>query len=68
MTTHVDDVTTHVGLVIDGDVEAGGAGSYQVTNPARPAEEVLRAPSTSPGQLDRAVAAARRAQPAWARR
>ncbi|HEX4176244.1 MAG TPA: aldehyde dehydrogenase family protein [Acidimicrobiales bacterium] len=68
MTTHVDDVTTHVGLVIDGDLEAGGAGSYQVTNPARPAEVVLRAPSTSPGQLDRAVAAARRAQFAWARR
>jgi acyl-CoA reductase-like NAD-dependent aldehyde dehydrogenase len=68
MTTDVEDVTTHVGLVIDGDVEAGGAGSYPVTNPARPAEVVLAAPSTSPEQLDRAVAAARRSQPAWARR
>ena len=68
MTTHVDDITTHVGLVIDGDVEAGDAGSYQVTNPARPAEVVLEAPSTSPAQLDRAVAAARRTQPAWATR
>ena len=66
MTTHVEDVTTRVGLVIDGDVEAGGAGSYPVTNPARPAEVVLEAPATSPEQLDRAVAAARRAQPAWA--
>ncbi len=66
MTTHVEDVTTHVGLVIDGDVEAGGAGSYPVTNPARPAEVVLEAPSTSPEQLDRAVAAAQRAQPTWA--
>ena len=66
MTTHVEDVTTDVGLVIDGDVEAGGAGSYPVTNPARPAEVVLEAPSTSPEQLDRAVAAARRAQPTWA--
>ena len=66
MTTQVEDVTTHVGLVIDGGVEAGGAGRYPVTNPARPAEVVLEAPSTSPDQLDRAVAAARRAQPAWA--
>ena len=68
MTTHVDDITTHVGLVIYGDVEAGDAGSYQVTNPARPAEVVLEAPSTSPAQLDRALAAARRTQPAWATR
>ncbi|HUO47195.1 MAG TPA: aldehyde dehydrogenase family protein, partial [Acidimicrobiales bacterium] len=37
-----------------------------VTNPVRPAEVVLEAPSASPGQLDRAVAAARRAQGAWA--
>ncbi len=66
MTTHVEDVTTRVGLLIDGDVVAGGAGTYPVTNPARPAEVVLDAPSTSPGQLDLAVAAARRSQPAWA--
>jgi acyl-CoA reductase-like NAD-dependent aldehyde dehydrogenase len=67
VTTHIEDVTTRVGLLIDGDVVAG-AGSYPVTNPARPAEVVLEAPSTSPEQLDRAVAAARRAQPAWAAR
>ena len=41
-------------------------GTYPVTNPARPAEVVLEAPATSPEQLDRAVAAARRSQPAWA--
>ena len=66
MTTHVDEVTTRVGLVIDGDVVAGGGGTYPVTNPARPAEVVLDAPSTSPAQLDQAVAAARRSQRAWA--
>jgi acyl-CoA reductase-like NAD-dependent aldehyde dehydrogenase len=66
MTTHVEDVMTGVGLLIDGAVEAGGNGSYPVTNPARPAEVVLEAPSTSPAQLDRAVEAARRSQPAWA--
>jgi acyl-CoA reductase-like NAD-dependent aldehyde dehydrogenase len=65
MTTHAEDVTTRVGLLIDGDVERGD-GTYPVTNPARPAEVVLDAPATSPAQLDRAVAAARRAQPAWA--
>ena len=37
-----------------------------MTNPARPAEVVLDAPSTSPAQLDLAVAAARRSQRAWA--
>jgi acyl-CoA reductase-like NAD-dependent aldehyde dehydrogenase len=66
MTTHVDDVLTGVGLLIDGDVVAGGLGTYRVTNPARPSEVVLEAPSTSPEQLDAAVSAARRAQPAWA--
>jgi acyl-CoA reductase-like NAD-dependent aldehyde dehydrogenase len=65
MTTHAEDVTTRVGLLIDGDVE-GGDGTYPVTNPARPAEVVLDAPVTSPAQLDRAVASARRAQPDWA--
>ena len=59
MTTHVDDVTTRVGLVIDGDVVAGGGGTYPVTNPARPAEVVFDAPSTSPAQLDLAVGARR---------
>ncbi len=66
MTTHVDDVITRVGLLIDGDVVAGGEGTYPVTNPARPAEVVLDAPSTSPAQLDLAVAAARRSQRGWA--
>ncbi len=66
MTTHVEDVATRVGLLIDGDVVAGGQGTYPVTNPARPSEIVLDAPSTSPAQLDLAVAAARRSQPAWA--
>jgi acyl-CoA reductase-like NAD-dependent aldehyde dehydrogenase len=55
-----------IGLVIDGGVVPGGAGTYPVTNPVRPAEVVLAAPSASPDQLDAAVAAARRAQPAWA--
>ena len=66
MTTQIEDVIDPVGLLIDGDVVAGGEGTYPVTNPARPAEVVLDAPSTSPAQLDLAVAAARRSQPAWA--
>ena len=67
MTTHVD-VTTGVGLLIDGTVVPGAGGTYPVTNPVRPAEVVLDAPATSPAQLDRAVDAARRSQPAWAAR
>ena len=55
-----------IGLVIDGGVVRGGAGSYEVTNPVRPAEVVFDAPSATPAQLDDAVAAARRAQGAWA--
>jgi acyl-CoA reductase-like NAD-dependent aldehyde dehydrogenase len=66
LTTHVHDVTTGVGLLIDGAPEPGAAGTYEVTNPARPSEVVLLAPATSPEQLDRAVEAARRSQPAWA--
>jgi acyl-CoA reductase-like NAD-dependent aldehyde dehydrogenase len=66
MTTHVKDVTTRVGLVIDGGTEAGGAGTYPVTNPARPSEVVFQAPATSSEQLDRAVEGSRRSQPAWA--
>jgi acyl-CoA reductase-like NAD-dependent aldehyde dehydrogenase len=66
MSTRVEDVTTHVGLVIDGGTEAGGAGTYPVTNPARPSEVVFDAPTTSPEQLDRAVEGSRRSQPAWA--
>ncbi len=66
MTTHVEEVTTGLGLLIDGGIVPGAAGTYPVTNPARPAEVVLRAPATSPEQLDGAVGAARRSQPAWA--
>jgi acyl-CoA reductase-like NAD-dependent aldehyde dehydrogenase len=66
MTTQVEDLTTRVGLLVGGEVVRGGAGSYPVTNPARPSEVVLDAPATSPAQLDAAVAAARRSQPAWA--
>jgi len=65
MTTHVD-VTTGVGLVIDGTVVPGAGGTYPVTNPVRPAQVVLDAPATSPAQLDGAVDAARRSQRAWA--
>lgn len=55
-----------LGLVIDGAVVAGEAGTYPVTNPVRPSEVVLEAPAASPAQLDAAVAAARRAQAPWA--
>jgi acyl-CoA reductase-like NAD-dependent aldehyde dehydrogenase len=68
MTTYVDNVSTCVGLLIDGEVVAGDEGTYPVTNPARPSEVVLQAPSTSPAQLDLAVAAAGRTQRAWAAR
>jgi acyl-CoA reductase-like NAD-dependent aldehyde dehydrogenase len=68
MTTQTEDVITGVGLLIDGEVVAGGAGTYPVTNPARPQEVVLLAPSSTPAQLDLAVAAARRAQRGWAAR
>ncbi len=55
-----------IGLVIDGEVVPGEAGTYPVTNPVRPAEVVLDGPSASTAQIDRAVAAARRAAPGWA--
>ncbi len=55
-----------IGLVIDGEVVPGDAGTYPVTNPVRPAEVVLDGPSASTAQVDRAVAAARRAAPGWA--
>ena len=55
-----------IGLVIDGGVVAGEAGTYPVTNPVRPAEVVFEAPSASAGQVDRAVASARAAAPTWA--
>jgi acyl-CoA reductase-like NAD-dependent aldehyde dehydrogenase len=57
-----------LGLVIDGEVVAGEAGSYPVHNPVRPAEVVLEAPAASTGQLEAAVAAARAAFGPWAAR
>jgi acyl-CoA reductase-like NAD-dependent aldehyde dehydrogenase len=65
MTTDADH-RAHIGLLIDGEVVPGDAGSYPVTNPARPSEVVFDAPAASSGQLDRAVAAARRAFGTWA--
>jgi acyl-CoA reductase-like NAD-dependent aldehyde dehydrogenase len=53
-------------LVIGGRTVPGAEGTYAVTNPARPGEVVLEAPSASHDQLDQAVGAARAAQPAWA--
>src|SRR5580698_6845864 len=66
MTTQINGLVTGVGLLIDGDIVGGAAGTYPVTNPARPSEVVLEAPGTTPAQLDLAVAAARRSQRAWA--
>lgn len=53
-------------VVIDGSPVEGAAGTYPVHNPVRPAEVVLHAPACDTDQLERAVAAARRAHPAWA--
>ena len=52
-------------LTIDGEPQAGAAGSYPVHNPARPAEIVGQAPAADRAQLDAAVTAARRAAPGW---
>jgi acyl-CoA reductase-like NAD-dependent aldehyde dehydrogenase len=52
-------------LTIGGEQQTGGAGSYPVHNPARPAEIVGHAPAADTGQLDAAVAAARRAAAGW---
>jgi acyl-CoA reductase-like NAD-dependent aldehyde dehydrogenase len=54
-------------IVVGGEQVDGGDGVYAVHNPARPAEVVGHAPIASDEQLDAAVAAARRAAPAWAR-
>lgn len=53
-------------LVIGGRAVPGDEGTYPVTNPARPHEVVLHAPSASLDQLDQAVGAARAAQKSWA--
>jgi acyl-CoA reductase-like NAD-dependent aldehyde dehydrogenase len=68
MGREMHDVTAGMGLVIDGAVVPGASGTYPVTNPARPAEVVFDAPAASAGQLDQAVAAARRSFPGWAAR
>jgi acyl-CoA reductase-like NAD-dependent aldehyde dehydrogenase len=60
------DTAVNVGLVIDGVEVPGEEGTYPVLNPIRPDEVVLEAPRASVRQVDAAVAAARRAQPAWA--
>lgn len=52
-------------LIIDGKRVPGAEGTYPIHNPARPDEIVHEAPASSMGQLDDAVAAARRAAPAW---
>jgi acyl-CoA reductase-like NAD-dependent aldehyde dehydrogenase len=57
--------TVTASLVIDGKPHEGAAGSYDVFNPARPAELVGHAPAADLAQLDLAVAAARRAFPEW---
>jgi acyl-CoA reductase-like NAD-dependent aldehyde dehydrogenase len=55
-----------VSLAIGAAMVTGDEGTYPVTNPAHPDEVVLDAPAASLDQLDRAVAAARAAQPLWA--
>lgn len=52
-------------LTIDGRAVAGDDGTYDVHNPARPAELVGQAPAASLAQLESAVASARRAAPGW---
>ncbi|EUA65751.1 aldehyde dehydrogenase family protein [Mycobacterium xenopi 4042] len=52
-------------LTIGGRPQEGGAGTYLVHNPARPAETVGQAPAADHAQLDASVQAARRAAPAW---
>lgn len=52
-------------LVVDGKRVDGADGTYPIHNPVRPAEVVHEAPAASLAQLDEAVAAARRAAPAW---
>jgi acyl-CoA reductase-like NAD-dependent aldehyde dehydrogenase len=59
--------TTQAVLSIGGQAQPGGAGSYPVHNPARPAEVVGQAPAADHGQLDAAVAAARAAAAEWRR-
>ena len=57
------DFTTDYRMLIDGALETGSA-TFDVVNPATEAV-IGRAPAASRANLDRAVAAARRAFPAW---
>jgi acyl-CoA reductase-like NAD-dependent aldehyde dehydrogenase len=66
MRSRVEGVVVAARLTIDGQQVDGEAGSYDVHNPARPLEVVGQAPAADTAQLDLAVAAARRAAPAWA--
>src|SRR5215472_4147388 len=52
-------------LVIDGKLVDGDAGTFELRNPAN-GESIGLAPVSSSAQVDAAVAAAKRAQPAWA--
>src|SRR5262249_11784324 len=54
-------------LYIDGKWHTGEAGEREVTNPAT-GEVFAKVPEASPAQAQAAIAAARRAQPAWGRR
>ncbi len=65
-TTETEAAMATVPLVIAGVPATGAEGTYPVVDPARPDEVVLLAPSASADQLDRAVGAARDAQPEWA--
>lgn len=54
-------------MLLDGKwVEAQEGGESEVTTPARRGEVIARVPASGLIDVDRAVAAARRAQPAWA--
>jgi acyl-CoA reductase-like NAD-dependent aldehyde dehydrogenase len=57
--------TTRPVLTIGGASQPGGAGTYEIHNPARPTEVVGHAPDADRGQLNEAVAAARHAFPGW---
>jgi acyl-CoA reductase-like NAD-dependent aldehyde dehydrogenase len=57
--------TTQAVLTIGGAPQPGGAGTYDVRNPARPSEVVGHAPNADRGQLNEAVHAARRALAGW---
>lgn len=61
MTLHFD-----TQMLIGGAFEAGTEGEETILNP-RTGETILTLPEASPAQIDRAVAAARKAFPAWSR-